>query len=52
MNISRFIQQYISMDSIPEISIIDVVEIVILTFLIYQVMIWIKKTKACLKVLR
>lgn len=46
MNISSFIQQYMSMDSIPEISIIDIVEIVILSFLIYQVMVWIKKTKA------
>ena len=46
MNISNFIQQYISMESIPEISIIDIVEIVILSFLIYQVMVWIKKTKA------
>jgi len=46
MNIKSFIQQYMSMDSIPEVSIIDIVEIVILSFLIYQVMVWIKKTKA------
>lgn len=46
MNIKSFIQQYMSMDSIPEVSIIDIVEIIILSVLIYQVMAWIKKTKA------
>ena len=45
MNIRNFIQQYISLDSIPKISIVDIVEIVILSFLIYQVIIWIKKTR-------
>ena len=44
--ISRFIEKYASGLYFPEISITDVVEVLILTFLIYQIMVWIKNTKA------
>ena len=45
MNISKFMQQYVNLDSIPEITRTDIVEIIILSFMIYQVMVWIKRTR-------
>lgn len=44
--ISRILEKYASGIYLPEIHITDVVEVLILTFLIYQVIIWIKNTKA------
>jgi diadenylate cyclase len=44
--ISEFISQYTSGVYFPEINITDVVEVLILTYLIYQLMLWIKNTKA------
>ena len=44
--ISRFTEQYISGLYFPDIKITDVVEVIILTFLIYQIIVWIKNTKA------
>ena len=44
--ISRIVDQYIPNWYFPEIKITDIVEVLILTVLIYQVMLWIKNTKA------
>lgn len=41
-----FIQKYISFDSIPMMVGTDFIEILIITFLIYELMVWIKNTKA------
>lgn len=42
----EIIQKYISFDSIPMMVGTDFVEIIIITFLIYELMAWIKNTKA------
>ena len=42
----EFIQKYISFDSIPMMVGTDFIEIIIITFLIYELMVWIKNTKA------
>ena len=44
--ISGFIEKYASGLYFPEISVTDIVEVLILTFLIYQLIVWIKNTKA------
>lgn len=44
--IGWIVDQYIPNWYFPEIKITDIVEVLILTFLIYQVMMWIKNTKA------
>lgn len=44
--INNFIDRYLIDLYFPEIHITDVIEIVILSFLAYQVMVWIKNTKA------
>lgn len=44
--ISRFVEKYVSDWYFPEIRVTDVIEVLILTFLIYQFMVWIKNTKA------
>lgn len=44
--ISRFVEKYVSDWYFPEIRVTDVIEVLILTFLIYQLMVWIKNTKA------
>ena len=44
--ISRIVDQYIPNWYFPEIKITDIVEVLILAVLIYQVMMWIKNTKA------
>ncbi|MCR5627469.1 MAG: diadenylate cyclase CdaA [Lachnospiraceae bacterium] len=41
-----FIQKYISFDSIPRMVATDYVEILIIAILVYEVMVWIKNTKA------
>ena len=40
------IEQYIHFLSLPKISIIDILEIVILAFVIYHVILWVKNTRA------
>ena len=45
-SILGFIQKYISLDSIPMMMPTDFVEILIISFLIYELMVWIKNTKA------
>lgn len=44
--ISRFIEKYVSEWYFPEVRVTDVIEVLILAFLIYQLMVWIKNTKA------
>ncbi len=45
-SILDLIQKYISLDSIPMMVGTDFVEILIITFLIYELMVWVKNTKA------
>ena len=42
----QFLQKYISLESIPRMVITDYVEILIISFLIYEILVWIKDTKA------
>lgn len=42
-NFSKFIQQYLT---IPKFSPTDLVEIIIISFLIYEIMVWVKNTRA------
>lgn len=44
--ITYFLQKYMTEMYFPNIRITDIVEVLILTFLIYQLMIWVKNTKA------
>lgn len=44
--ISEIIERYIPDWYFPVVSITDIVEVLILTFLIYEIMVWIKNTKA------
>lgn len=44
--LTSFIRKYITVISFPHITPIDIIEIIILTFLIYQIMRWIKNTRA------
>lgn len=44
--ISRFMERFITGWYFPEIRITDVVEVLILAVLIYEIMVWIKNTKA------
>lgn len=44
--ISNFIQDYLSKVYIPQMSFTDALEIVIIAFIIYHVMVWIKDTRA------
>ena len=44
--ITRFAGKYVTGFYFPEIHLTDVIEVLILTFLIYQIMVWIKNTKA------
>ncbi len=43
---SSFIKKYVMVLSFPQITPIDIIEIIILTFLIYQIIKWIKNTRA------
>ncbi len=45
-NFIGYLEKFISFDSIPRMVTTDYVEILILTFLIYEVLVWIKNTKA------
>lgn len=44
--ISQFFEQYVKDIYFPELRFTDILEILIITFLIYQIMVWIKNTKA------
>ena len=44
--LGRFVEKYAGDLYFPDVQITDIVEVMILTFLIYQVMVWIKNTKA------
>ena len=45
-NIADFFDRYITGLYFPDVQITDVLEVIIITFLIYQIMVWIKNTKA------
>ncbi len=40
------VEKYISIDSIPKMSLIDYIEILLIAFLLYELMIWIRDTRA------
>jgi len=40
------LERYISINSIPRVTWTDVIEILIISFLVYEVLVWIKNTKA------
>ncbi len=44
--IENFFERYITWLYFPEIRITDIIEIIIVAFLVYQIMVWIKNTKA------
>lgn len=44
--LSNFIDKYLRLSNLPNIRIVDVLEIIILSCLIYQILRWIKRTKA------
>ena len=44
--ITQFFDRYIKGSYFPEMHITDIIEIIIIAFLVYQLMIWIKNTKA------
>lgn len=44
--IKRFISQYLVGLSLPQMTIIDIVEMIIIAFAIYQVIMWVKNTRA------
>lgn len=44
--IERIFEKYISAWYMPEIKVVDVIEIIIIAILVYEIMVWIKNTKA------
>lgn len=46
LDIATIIQRYLSKISLPGLGIIDVIEIVLISFFVYQFMVWIKYTRA------
>lgn len=44
--IISFFKDYISWNSLPKIGFTDIIEILILTFVIYSVIVWVKQTRA------
>lgn len=46
LDIATIIQRYLSNISLPGLGIIDVIEIVLISFFVYQFMVWIKYTRA------
>ena len=44
--ISNFAEQYLATLHMPRVGWTDIVEIIIISFLVYQIMVWIKNTKA------
>ena len=43
---SQFVEQYLKTLYFPQVGVMDLLEIFIIAFLVYQVMVWIKNTKA------
>lgn len=44
--IRKFVQEYLKWISLPDITVIDVLEIAIIAFTLYHVIIWVRKTRA------
>lgn len=44
--INRFVEKYLFWVSFPHMTPIDVIEIIIISFIMYQIMLWIKNTRA------
>lgn len=44
--IKKFVQEYLKWLSFPSITVIDILEIVIIAFVTYHMIIWVKKTRA------
>ena len=44
--IERIFEKYISAWYMPEIKAVDIIEIIIIAILVYEIMVWIKNTKA------
>ncbi|MBO4374438.1 MAG: diadenylate cyclase CdaA [Lachnospiraceae bacterium] len=44
--IFSLVQKYISIDSIPKMTLTDYIEILIIAFIVYELMVWIRDTKA------
>ena len=45
-NITDVLARYLSDINLPSVSIIDVIEIILISFFVYQFMVWIKFTRA------
>ena len=45
-NITGMIGRYLSGVSLPSMNIIDIIEIILIAFFVYQFMVWIKFTRA------
>ncbi len=45
-SITEFLEKYISFESIPRMVITDYIEILLISFLVYSVLVWIKNSKA------
>ena len=41
-NITDILARYLSDINLPSVSIIDIIEIILITFFVYQFMVWIK----------
>ena len=46
LNIADILNRYLSHINMPSVSIIDVIEIILISFFVYQFMVWIKYTRA------
>lgn len=45
-NVSEIVSRYLSKITLPDVGIIDIIEIALISFFIYQFMVWIKFTRA------
>lgn len=45
-NISEIVSRYLSKITLPDVGVIDIIEIALISFFIYQFMVWIKFTRA------
>ena len=45
-NIHNFLDSYLGDWYMPDVRVTDIIEILIIAFLVYQVIVWIKNTKA------
>ena len=46
LNIADILNRYLSHINMPSVNIIDVIEIILISFFVYQFMVWIKYTRA------